>query len=325
MGATSEVAGIYFGHTSLGSTGCTAVVAPESAICAVDVRGGGPGTRETDLLRPENTVQRVHAVLLCGGSAYGLAAADGATCALEEAHIGFPVIPGALTTPIVPIVPAAVIFDLLVGDSKTRPQAQHGYDAVQAALSVAAGKQEQALPEHSCFGAGCGATAGVLKGGIGISARTVGGWTLSAIIVANPVGSVINPTSGTLWAAQECESVPVCEQVDIKRYAQLKPLASKLNTTIGVVLTDAPLTNAQAKRLAMVGHDGIAIAIRPAHSPLDGDTLFCMSTGSGQGVSDEDMYALSSQVASVVAQAIVSAVRNAQPGYEVPAYRELLL
>lgn len=306
MGGLIDVPGVLVGHRSLGDTGCTVVVTPESAIGAVDVRGGGPGTRETDLLEPHNTVQRVHAVVLSGGSAFGLATADGVMRTLDSRGIGFPV-PGGVS---VPIVPGAVIFDLLVGDPRHRPTAADGEAAVQDAFD---GGSATAV---GSVGAGCAATAGVLRGGFGQASQRVGDYVVAAGVVANPVGSVVDPRSGRLWADPDV-------RVDPDKFSQLKGLETKLNTTIGVIATDAPVTKAQAQRLAMVGHDGIAVAIRPAHSPLDGDTLFAISTGDDTGVDVDTLAQLSRAAAEVVAQAIVSAVVNATSAYGMTALSEI--
>lgn len=306
MGGLIDVPGVLVGHRSLGDTGCTVVVMPESAIGAVDVRGGGTGTRETDLLEPHNTVQRVHAVVLSGGSAFGLATADGVMRALDSRGIGFPV-PGGVS---VPIVPGAVIFDLLVGDPYHRPTAADGEAAVRDAFD---GGSAAAV---GSVGAGCAATAGVLRGGFGQASQRAGDYVVAAGVVANPVGSVVDPRSGRLWADPDV-------RVDCEKFSQLKGLETKLNTTIGVIATDAPVTKAQAQRLAMVGHDGIAVAIRPAHSPLDGDTLFAISTGDGAGVDVDTLAQLSRAAAEVVAQAIVSAVVNATSAYGMTALSEI--
>ncbi|WP_281510996.1 P1 family peptidase [Corynebacterium belfantii] len=306
MGGLIDVPGVLVGHRSLGDTGCTVVVTPESAIGAVDVRGGGPGTRETDLLEPHNTVQRVHAVVLSGGSAFGLATVDGVMRTLDSRGIGFPV-PGGVS---VPIVPGAVIFDLLVGDPYHRPTAADGEEAVRDAFD---GGSAAAV---GSVGAGCAATAGVLRGGFGQASQRVGGYVVAAGVVANPVGSVVDPRSGRLWADPDV-------RVDCEKFSQLKGLETKLNTTIGVIATDAPVTKAQAQRLAMVGHDGIAVAIRPAHSPLDGDTLFAISMGDGAGVDVDTLAQLSRAAAEVVAQAIVSAVVNATSAYGLTALSEI--
>lgn len=308
-----SIRGIHVGHQSLGDTGCTVIVAPEGAIASVDVRGGGPGTRETDLLEPHNTVDRIHAISLSGGSAYGLAAAHGVMSELEERGIGFKVLPDKEQSPIVPIVPGAVIFDLLVGDAKHRPTAEDGAAAVREALAL----HNDETSARGSVGAGCGATAGVLRGGWGEASIKVGEYTVAAGIVANPVGQVLDKETGILFGDPSVS-------VDVEKFSQLETPAAKLNTTIGVVVTDAPITKAQAKRLAMTAHDGIAIAIRPAHSPLDGDTLFCLSTGDGTGVDTEAMAALSAAAATVVSQAIVDAVKNAQPGYGLSSLSEII-
>ncbi|MDU0479802.1 P1 family peptidase [Staphylococcus chromogenes] len=306
-----NIPGVLLGHHSMGDTGVTVVVAPDGAIASVDVRGGGPGTRETDLLEPHNTVERVHAVVLSGGSAFGLAAADGVMSALEERGIGFPVLGEGKPGPRVPIVPGAVIFDLLVGDANNRPRPEHGRAAVAAAFGGAE------LFGSGSTGAGCGATAGKLRGGFGQAEVKVGQWTVAAGVVANPVGSVIDPATGRLWAD------PSRPAVDLAKFAALPALESKLNTTIGVIATDAPVTKAQAKRLAMTGHDGLARAVRPAHSPLDGDTLFALSTGNGSGVEIPEMLALSTAAADAVCAAIVEAVVNAVSGYGLSSYQEI--
>lgn len=310
----STIPGIAIGHASMESSGCTVVLAKDSAVAAVDVRGGGPGTRETDLLEAHNTVERVHAICLCGGSAFGLAAAGGVMRELEAAGIGFAVLDPGHEGPIVPIVPAAVIFDLLVGDPTCRPREAEGAAATRKAL-----KGEIDSAAHSNVGAGVAATAGKLRGGFGEAAQQVGTWRIAAGVVANPVGHVVDPRSGTLYG----DLTAPC--IDSGRYAALEGLESKLNTTIGVIATDAPITPAQAKRLAMVGHDGLARAIRPAHSPLDGDTLFCLSTGDGTGVGAEDLLKLCIGAADVVQAAIVDAVRRAIPGFGLSAYESLRL
>lgn len=301
-----DVPGIAVGHKSLGDTGCTVIAVPDSAIAAVDVRGGGPGTRETDLLAPHNTVQRVHAITLTGGSAYGLAAADGVMARLEEDRIGFRVL-DTDESPIVPIVPAAVIFDLLVGDPTHRPTRDDGYAAAHAALT---GEPDT---RSGSVGAGCGATAGRLRGGFGQASMQVREWIMAAGIVANPMGDVMNPDTGEFWADPR-------RKVAVDKLPAATP---KLNTTIGVIATNAPITKAQAKRLAMVAHDGIARAIHPAHSPLDGDTLFCLSTGDGTGVDLETMLSLSTHAAEITAAAIVDAVVAAEPGFGLNTYFEL--
>lgn len=308
-------------HTSLGDTGVTALVAadPAGMVAAVDVRGGGPGTRETDLLEPHNTVERVHAIMLCGGSAFGLAAADGAMAELELRGRGFPVFGEGAPGPRVPIVPAAVIFDLVVGEASHRPGAADGAAAVATALDT-----ERSDLTSGSVGAGCGATAGVLRGGVGHASATAAGYTVAACVVANPVGSVVDPATGLLYGD------PSQPAVDLERFRRLERPAPKLNTTIGVIATDAPLTKAQLKRIAMTGHDGIARAVRPAHSPLDGDTLFAVSTAVDEAVEEapvrdvEVLAVLGEAAAGAVQAAIVSAVVGADSAFGVTAWRDLV-
>ena len=251
---------IRVGHATLGDTGCTVIACPEGALAAVDVRGGGPGTRETDLLESYNTVELVHAIVLSGGSAFGLAAADGVMLGLEARGIGFPVVEGG---PVVPIVPAAVIFDLFVGSPTHRPTLVDGQSALDAALASGGSV------EVGSVGAGTAATAGRISGGFGTATVTADGYEVTAYMVANPMGEVIDPTTHCLWDTDL--------KVDYERFLQLTPPRPKLNTTIGWVTTTAPVTHGQLKRLAMVAHDGLARAIRPAHSPLDGDTIFALA------------------------------------------------
>ena len=316
----TSLQGILIGHYTddRRPTGCTVVLCPQGAVAGVDVRGAAPGTRDTDALSPSNTVQEVHGVLLTGGSAYGLDAAGGVMRWLEERGHGFQVGPA-----IVPIVPAAVIFDLWVDDfSKTRPvstqnprirpDAQAGYLACQAANSEPV--------QQGNVGAGAGATLGKLngtdcamKGGIGSASLCVHGVTVAALVVCNALGDVVDPQTGKLLAGARV-SADSRDLLDIVK-AQLnghsisKPQAGS-NTTIGVVATDAVLTKPQAHRLAQVAHDGLARSIRPVHTPMDGDTLFALGTGtSGKAA---DMMLLSTLAAEVTAMAVVNAVLAAK-------------
>lgn len=310
--------GVSIGHVSHNNTGVTVLYCgSQGAVASIDVRGGGPGTRETDLLEPHNTVERVHAITLAGGSAFGLAAADGVMRELESQGIGFPVLGEGKPGPRVPIVPGAVIFDLLLGDE--RPTAEDGAEAVKRAVA----KHDAST---GTVGAGVGATAGKMRGGFGLAELPVetlqGTFAVGAVVVANPVGSVVDPRTGRLFGA------PDEQAVNLERFAVLRhPAESKLNTTIGAVLCDAPLTKAQAKRLALTGHDGIARAIHPAHSPLDGDTLFALSTASDtatRGVDTLTMAALCQAAAEAVEQAIVAAIVKAKPGLGLETYSSLL-
>jgi L-aminopeptidase/D-esterase-like protein len=282
--------GVTVGHwtDANGRTGCTVVLAPEGVIGGVDVRGAAPGTRETDLLRPAMLVDRVHAVLLTGGSAFGLDAAGGVMRFLEERGKGFAIGPVR-----VPIVPAAVIFDLLVGDARARPGADEGYAACVAATRD---------PAQGSVGAGTGATVakgggrGEMKaGGVGVSSARAGAALVAAVMVANGAGGV--------WDDEHHEWIAPLLGWD--RASNLFPAA---NTTIGVVVTDAKLSKNEANRVATVGHDGIARAVRPAHTMYDGDTIFCLSTGNVDAPRD----AVEAVAAEVVARAIAAGVRAAE-------------
>ena len=337
----TDVAGLLVGHhheldddAAMGSgsaTGCTVVRVLGGATAAVDVRGGGPGTRETDLLDPSHSVQQVDAILLTAGSAYGLAAADGVMRWLEEHEQGIPM---GSPAHVVPIVPAAVIFDLPVGDWAARPTADFGYRAAAtAATEFATGS----------VGAGVGARAGVLKGGVGTASTVIEGGpadgvTVAALMVVNPVGAVFDPRTGLLWGTGTlgpAEFGMRSPDVDeVRTAAALEPKATALNTTIGVVATDAPLSSASCKRIAVAGHDGLARAIRPAHSPLDGDTVFAVSTGTRAVTAESSvpaafspelpvLAAVTEAAAIVVERAIVRALLDATSVAGIPTYRQI--
>ena len=308
QGAITDVRGIEVGHwtESRRPTGCTAVLARDGAVAGVDVRGAAPGTRETDLLAPTNLVDRVHAVMLSGGSAWGHDTASGAMRWLERRGIGLAVGPAR-----VPIVPAAVLFDLYLGDLSIRPDARSGEVACEAATSTP--------PAEGNVGAGAGAIVGkifgleqAMKGGIGTASVRVGAVTVGALIACNALGDVIDPATGSVVAgAREPGNTRL---LDTRRalLAGVPPrrLVPGSNTTIGVIATDAVLTKAQACRLATVGHDGLARSINPAHTMLDGDTLFALATGtSGQPA---EMVLLATMAAEAVAIATVRAVRAAR-------------
>jgi L-aminopeptidase/D-esterase-like protein len=323
ISSITDVAGIEVGHftDARRPTGCTVVLARGSAVAGVDVRGAAPGTRETDLLHPANTVERVHAVLLAGGSAFGLDAASGVMRWLDEQGIGLAVGPAR-----VPIVPAAVLFDLPVGDHRIRPDAAAGHAACQAASRQA--------PQEGNVGAGAGAVVGKvfglqrgMKGGIGSAALTIDGVTVGAIVACNALGDVLDPESGTLLAG--ARSADGLHLVDARRALLRGDVArdvmSGTNTTIGVIATDAVITKAQAARLATVGHDGLARAINPAHTVFDGDTLFALGTGaSGRS---PGMMTLATMAAEACALAVVRAVRAARGitvgGLHLPACGEI--
>jgi L-aminopeptidase/D-esterase-like protein len=323
-GSITRVQGIEVGHhtDARRPTGCTVVLARGGAVGGCDVRGAAPGTRETDLLQPSNLVQQVHAVMLSGGSAWGLDAASGAMRWLDEQGIGLDVGVGR-----VPIVPAAVLFDLAVGDSRIRPGADAGHAACQAASA--------APPAEGNVGAGAGACVGkvfgmerAMKGGIGTASLTVHGVTVGAIIACNAVGDVADPHSGTLLAGARSpdgrQLHDTCRA--LLRGEEPRPLLAGTNTTIGVVATDARITKVQARRLAVVAHDGLARAIRPVHTMSDGDTLFALGTGLAEH--SLGMLTLSAMAVEAVALATVRAVLAAQSltmaeGLELPSAREL--
>ena len=308
-GSITQVRGLEVGQFTdpRRPTGCSVVIARTGAVGGVDVRGAAPGTRETDLLDPANLVGVVHAVLLTGGSAWGLDAAGGVMRWLEEEGVGLYV--GSAPGQVVPIVPAAVLFDLHVGDARIRPDAAAGYAACQAAGDEIA---------QGNAGAGAGATVGKLfgmpyamKGGIGTASVTVDGVTVGALIAVNALGDVVDPAAGTPIAGARTEDGQQLRGSVAAALAGDKPLAllAGANTTIGVVATDAPLTKAQCQRLAGAGHDGLARAIRPVHTMSDGDTLFALSTGMAGAL---DFNVLCTMAGEAVARACVNAVQSAQ-------------
>jgi L-aminopeptidase/D-esterase-like protein len=324
----TEVAGVLVGHhRRIGdgwATGTTVVLTPDGAVGGVDCRGGAPGTRETDLLDPSNLVERVHAVCLTGGSAYGLAAADGVMRWLAERGRGFRV--GAQPHEVVPIVPAAVVFDLAVGEWGNRPDAGFGYLACEAA---GGGPVEQ-----GCVGAGAGAMAGALQGGVGSAATvTASGHTVGALVTVNAAGSAVDPATGLPWAADhEVAGEFALRKPDPGELGALGDRAGDgpapeppLNTTIGVIATDTTLSKAQCRRLAGAGHDGLARALRPSHTMTDGDTLFALATGAGEPVPDHRVLdELCVAAAVCVARSVVHGVlaATAVPGSSRPAYRD---
>jgi L-aminopeptidase/D-esterase-like protein len=300
--AITEVPGVRVGHwtDAEAKTGCTVLLLPpEGAVAGVDVRGSAPGTRETDLLRPGMLVERVHAITLSGGSAFGLAAADGVMRYLRERDIGFPT--GVAR---VPIVPAAVIYDLAVGDSRAYPGADAGYAACLAAERAAA-------PSEGSVGAGTGATCGKLlgpdraaPGGVGTaSLRLPGGAIVGALAIVNALGDVVDEAGRLLAGAGAWEAM-------ITDPPPSQPTLGT-NTTLGVIATDVPLTRAQCRKLAELGHDGFALAIRPVHTMLDGDTVFAVSTPAADGAADQaTMMAVGVAGTEAMTRAIRRAVRR---------------
>jgi len=307
----TDVPGIAVGHaTDLDHlTGCTAVLCGDGAVAGVAVTGGAPGTRETDILRPENLVERVHAILLCGGSAFGLAAADGAVRYLEARGVGF-VTPYAR----VPIVPAAVIYDLGIGSASVRPDAAMGEAACRAA--------RPGPVEEGCVGAGTGATVGKLfgmrgamKSGVGTwGVRTAGGALVAALVVTNAFGDVLDIRTGQILAgARDPDHGGFVGTTEYLRTHGLNR-ALPANTTLGVVATDATLTKAEATRLAVLAQSGLARAVSPTHTSVDGDTFFVVSRGAVAA----NWLALQAAVPLVVAEAVMRSVRMARPLGGIP-------
>ena len=323
-GSITRVAGIEVGHftDTRRPTGCTVVMAREGAVAGVDVRGAAPGTRETDLLHPSNLVDKVHAIMLAGGSAWGLEAATGAVRWLEERGVGLDVAVGRL-----PIVPAAVLFDLLVGDMRIRPDAAAGYAACAAASS--------ADPAEGNVGAGAGAVVGkvfgiqhAMKGGVGTASVTVDGVTVGALIACNALGDVIDPDTAQVMAGARTDDGRALRDTRraLLRGQPPQPLLAGTNTTIGVVATDAILTKVQAHRLAISAHDGLARSINPVHTMSDGDTLF--SLGTGRAGKSLGMMVLATMAAEATARATVRAVQAARSvttadGLYLPAMADL--
>jgi L-aminopeptidase/D-esterase-like protein len=319
-GAITDVPGIAVGHftDSRRPTGCTVILAEAGAVGGVDVRGAAPGTRETDLLNPINTVQSVNAVVLSGGSAFGLETATGVVRYLEERGLGFDV--GVAR---VPIVPAAILFDLTVGDAKIRPNAESGYSACKAAST--------APPAEGNVGAGAGATVGKLfgmaramKSGVGTSSIKLGsGITVGAIVAVNAVGDVFDPSTGNpIAGARTKDGKSLLNSMNaILRGEPLPPLLDGTATTIGVVATDVTLTKAQATKVAQMAHDGLARTINPVHTAADGDTIFALATGRSKRAANVTLVGC--LAAEAMAQAVVRAVRAARGIAGLPSAADL--
>jgi L-aminopeptidase/D-esterase-like protein len=317
-GFITDVRGIKVGHftDARRPTGCTVVMYQAGAVTGVDVRGAAPGTRETDLLEPTNTVDKAHAILLAGGSAFGLDAAGGVVRYLEEHNAGI-----QTRFAKVPIVPAAILYDLSIGDPAIRPDAQSGY---QACLNAATGPCGE-----GSVGAGAGATIGKLagrpmKGGIGTSSiRLSSGIIVGAIVAVNCVGDVVDPDTGRIMAGARTPDGRDFQDL-ARRYRSgewTSRTAFLENTTIGVVATNAALSKPQAARVATMAHDGLARAIRPVHTALDGDTIFAMATGEISSPADADI--IGALAADAVTEAILRAVMKAQGLEGYPAYGEI--
>jgi len=290
-------------------TGTTVVLCPEGAVGGVDSRGGAPGTRETDLLDPRNLVDRVNAVVLTGGSAYGLAAATGVVDWLEGRGIGWPARGG-----VVPIVPGAVVFDLgRGGEFGNRPTAEFG---LAACTTAAAGP-----PSQGNCGAGAGAIAGGFKGGVGYAAATTAsGFAVAAVVVVNAAGSIIDVRTGRLFS-DVANTLPAPDPGELSGAPTVAP--APLNTTIGVVFTDAALTKAQCQRMAGSAHDGLAVAIRPAHTMFDGDSVFALATGVVPVETQERYNEILAATAETFTEAIFNGVLAATGTHSLRSYRDV--
>jgi L-aminopeptidase/D-esterase-like protein len=320
----TDVPGILVGHAQddAALTGCTVVLCPKGAVAGVDQRGGAPGTRETDLLRPMHLVRKIHAVMLAGGSAFGLDAASGAMRFLEEKGIGF-----AVGNVKVPIVVSAILFDLGIGSAKVRPDSEMGYRACLQAST--------APPADGNAGAGTGCTVGkifgpigAVKSGIGSASMDCGGGVVTAALAAvNAFGDVIDPADGSILAGARPVGTGPLRLGGSKRYADtlsvmrstagrlILGLAEGANTVIGVVATNARLSKEEAGKVAQMAQDGLARSIRPAHTMLDGDTIFALSAGDRKaGVS-----LVGACAAEVFARAVVKAVLAARSAGNLPA------
>lgn len=328
-----DVSGIKVGQYSQRDdgylTGTTVVYAPNQAVTGVNVAGGAPGTRETNLLDPKNLCQRVHAVVLSGGSSYGLISAYGVMQWLRERNEGFLV--GTRPDEVVPIVPGAVIFDLGRGGQFTAtPTAEFGYKAIAAA--------SDATVEQGTVGAGTGAQSGDLKGGVGTASVVLpGGYVVGALVVVNSFGSTVDPSTGRFYVEdleignefllRRDRSTPRSEaraSTTKKGFPAQAP--KKMNTTIAVVATNAPLSKAMAERMALRAQDGLAMAIRPVHTLYDGDTVFAMSTSREPPLSpetdSEDLSTIFCAAADTLARAVVHAVRHAESAGGMRSYRD---
>jgi len=322
-----DVQGILVGHDTQpeAATGCTVVVCAAPAVGAVDVRGGAPASRETDLLAPTCMVREVHAITLAGGSAFGLEAASGVARALETRGIGFDV--GVAR---VPIVPAAALFDLGVGAANIRPDAEAGARALAAATAgpVAQGS----------IGAGAGATIGKMAGpawcvksGIGSASAQAepaqGGFSVGALVAVNAIGDIFDPDTGQIVAGARDPSGHGWLRAGSAHQPSQPSIFPGANTTLAVVATDVPLNKADLTKIAQMAHDGFALAIRPTHTPFDGDIIFAIATGSGAASAGPATPALIALIGSLavqaVARSIVRAVRAATSLAGIPALRDL--
>ncbi|MBH0229495.1 P1 family peptidase [Halobacillus yeomjeoni] len=313
----NDLSEFKIGHTTnvQAGTGCTVLLSEEGAVAGVDVRGGSPGTKETDLLKSENLVNQVHGIFLSGGSAFGLDVGGGVLKFLEEKNIGFDV-----SVAKVPIVPGAILFDLMVGEPKTRPDAQYGYDACIHAL-------DSSVFNSGSVGAGTGATIGkvlgsdyVMKGGIGSYAIQIGDLKVGAVVAVNCFGDVIDPSTGTVIAGVQADGkLLFTEKQLLDQIHDAQTNRFNGNTTIGCIITNASMTKAEANKIASCAHDGLARTMRPSHAFVDGDTLFVMSSDRVK----VDLNGLASIAANVVEQAVLDAVKSADSLFGIKAYKDM--
>lgn len=321
----TDVEGILVGHyTSLSAaSGVTVILCKAGAVGGVDVRGSAPGTRETDLLAPVNLVEKVQGIVLCGGSVFGLSAADGVVAWLAQLGCGFPLAEGKVA----PIVPSAALFDLGRGKDYVPPIRQEW--GIRACELASTGP----VPV-GCVGAGTGAVSGTIKGGVGSASELLAsGMTVAALVAVNSLGSVINRTTGLPWEVH----LEVAGEFGSEGRRSVKlPLATApappSNTTLGVIATNAALTKAQAQKIAQMAHDGLARAIRPAHTMFDGDTIFCMATGEHNLKDSEGFFSvpmaeamneIGRAAADCMSRAIVRAVLDAHSMGKISAFRDL--
>ena len=315
--AIIDVPGIKVGHSQdlKAGTGCTVVICEKGAVTGVDVRGGAPGTRETDLLNPVNLIDKAHAIYLSGGSAFGLDGASGVMKYLEEKGIGFDVV---LTK--VPIVPGAVLFDLAVGDYRVRPDAKMGYEACLKA-------SEEEIRQGN-VGAGTGATVGkifgglrCMKSGLGTASFKSQELIIGAIVAVNCLGDVIDPENGEIIAGVLTEDGKGFANTMsfLRNFPQKTEDNFSKNTTIGVIATNAKLTKAGATKVAIMSQDGYARTISPAHTMFDGDTIFCMATGEIEA----GVNVVGAIAAEVMARAIVKAIKNTESLFKLKSYKDL--
>lgn len=319
--AITDVPGLRVGQAEdrTAWTGVTVILPDHPAVAACDIRGGAPGTKETDLLAPSALVERVHGICLSGGSAFGLDAASGVMDFLVTQGIGFPV-----GTARIPIVPAAILFDLLNGGDKTWTEPP--YRALARTACATAGREVA----QGNAGAGYGAKAGKLKGGLGTASVYTGGDWVGALVAVNPVGSVLHPGTLSFWAwpfergdelgGQQPPTRPLAALTDWTDTA-IPQIGA--NTTIAVVATDAPLTKADAHRVAIMAQDGFARAIRPVHTPFDGDSVFALATGDGSGVSPDRLARLGQAAADCLARSVARGVYEAESLGAYPSYKSL--